>query len=166
MRSNRWVNLELTMDPYDKKKLDFNEAQHFFSKYFRFVNVFFLICWPEFQLRAPLVTDAIYSKLGPTRRCDGFRVELMIFRNYFCLQKFCFPEFCFHLIYFLQPNDLVSPIKDSISFLVGRNEARRFFQWLSNVCYDFQYIGLKKISFFFKFTTKLSYFFQIWAQSQ
>ena len=116
MRSNSWVNLELTMDPYDKKKLDFDEAQHFFFKILPLCKCCFLICWPKFQIRAPLMTDAIYSKLGPTRLCDGFRVELMIFLKYFCLQKFCFPEFCFHLIYFLEPNDLVSPIKDSISF--------------------------------------------------
>ena len=126
------------------KKIRFWWGATFFFKILPLCKCFFfLICWPEFQIRAPLMTDAIYSKLGPTRLCDGFRVELMIFLKYFCLQKFCFPEFCFHLIYFLQPNDLVSPIKDSISFLVDENEARRFVQFLSNVCYDFQYICLK-----------------------
>ena len=149
MRTNSCIDLDLTMDPYEIFFLILKGRNIFFSK-FSFCKRFFNY-WQEFPIRAPLMTEAIFNKLGSTRLYYVLRVKLMVFMAlaYFFTKILCFLEFCFHLKHFLQPNDLASPIKDSVSFLIGRNEARRFCQLLSNVCYDFRYICLTKISLSF-----------------
>ena len=65
-------------------------------------------------------------------------------RNFLDFLKFAF------ICQFLQPKDLVSPTEDPGHFPeVIMNLDNSFYLMLSNVCYDFEDICLKKISLIF-----------------
>ena len=77
--SNIWADLDLAMDPYNKHFLDFNGARHFFSKCFRYVNVFHVNYGQKFQIKAQLMTDPLYNKQDLMRLHYGFSVKLNVF---------------------------------------------------------------------------------------
>ena len=90
------------------------------------------------------MTGTIHNKEDPTRLFYDFRVKLIVFMALTSCFRKNFMEFCFHLLYFLQLDNLVSRIKDPVS--LGRiNEPRQFFHLVSNVYYDFEYICFKTV---------------------
>ena len=74
------VDLDLTMDPYDKTFVDKKGARpFFFQKNFRYVNVY-VNYGRESQIRAQLMTDTVYKKQDPTRSYYVFRIKLKVFK--------------------------------------------------------------------------------------
>ena len=89
-----------------------------FLKYFRYINVFCANYGQEFQIRAQLMTNTTYSRRDPTRLYYGFGGKLMVLISdqLFSLEFYGLLAFCFHFLYSLRRNDLVSPIRDPVSF--------------------------------------------------
>ena len=76
----------------------------FFFKNFLYVNVFYVNYRQDFQIRTQLMTDNIYSKVGPTRLYYGFRVKLMVFMaltNFFRKNFMDFLSFASFVIFFV-----------------------------------------------------------------
>ena len=50
------------MNPFHESFLDFNWARTFFSKYFRYVNIYYANNGQEIQIKAQLLTDIVKIK--------------------------------------------------------------------------------------------------------
>ena len=63
-----------------KSFLDFKGARLLLSKYFRYVNDFYLYFFylQEYQIRSQLMTKTIHEKQGPARLYFGFRVKRVV----------------------------------------------------------------------------------------
>ena len=122
----------------------------------------------EFQIRVQFMTKIIYEKRG---KRDYFTVSdlsawfLWLWSNVSVKKKFfCTIWILLCFVLFFVAQWLIVPSQRSSYFLGGISEPWPFFQVLSIICYDFEYICFKKKSVnFFTFYIILSYFSQLRA---
>ena len=141
------------------------ELDLFFSKYFRYVNVFYVNYRQYFQIRAQLVAD---KKIKNYNKRDYIMVpELSSW--FLWLWPIVFVKFLWSscvllsfLILFVAQS-LCVPNQRSGYILEIIKKSRHFCQLLSNFCYDFEYICFEKILVYF---WNLSYFLRAQFQKK
>ena len=131
------ADIDLTMDPYGKKCLHFNEARPFLKNF----RIYSFLCrlLTRNSDRGSLLTDTIYEKWVRMTIYYGLRVKLVVslaLTN--CFREFLWISYVFHYSFTFFVDQRLSQPNQSKRIHRRLKWTKQSFQLLSNVFNDFE----------------------------